>query len=298
MTRTVHAMSVALEAARDQKERQDEYLESSPVVVVFKDPRPVGGDPSVGVFVERCGYSSVQAALSGLDEGRLPMGPAADGDIVMMKRGVHCLAAPMVLSSSVLVRRERNFSGGGGGGYSGGGGGGYACGGGGGGGSFITPRGIHSRAESGYVLRRGVRELVGHRGAGEVRIRDASLGGEWVLEHRKELHEWLAPERGLYLLRAMGASAADAGDHAGGTGAVLETHLRLERGQQLVALCGGMSRSYSDRMGACSGGGGATCLWLDEATAGNLLLCAGGGGPLPSPSPPAPPARAPVLPAA
>ena len=72
-------MSVALEAARDQKERQDEYLESSPVVVVFKDPRPVGGDPSVGVFVERCGYSSVQAALSGLDEGRLPMGPAEAG---------------------------------------------------------------------------------------------------------------------------------------------------------------------------------------------------------------------------
>ena len=261
------------------KQIQENMLSGSRAVMVYSEPRHLDqASVNDDVVMSVCGFSSIIAAVLGSEPGAVSLGPATEGDSLLLRRGVHVLHHPVVIDKGITVKRERSYAGGGGGGYSGGGGGGSGCGSGGGGGSFVCAQAWHVRIESGVNLKGEGIQVVGNNTHGSITLRDPILGDVWRFNYRGCVEEWYCPRRSTFAITVKGAAAADAGTQKGGTGAIIEAYLRLEEGDSLIMLIGGMSEVYSDQWGGCSGGGGGTFLFLNELRTSSLLVAAGGGG--------------------
>ena len=121
----INEMSLRLEEARDQKERQDLQRMDSSFVILYQRERLIGDRPEIAVYLQSVGFNTMTGAQQGYEGDNLPLGPAEDGDEIIVKRGVVQITAPIFLECSLTFSREKNYAGGGGGGWSGGGGGGY-----------------------------------------------------------------------------------------------------------------------------------------------------------------------------
>ena len=274
----INEMSHRLEEARDQKETQDLQRMDSPFVILYKRERLIGDRPEIAVYVQSVGFNSMNGAQQGYEGDMLPLGPAEDGDEIIVKRGVVRITAPIFLTCSLTFSREKNYAGGGGGGWSGGGGGGYGLGGGGGGGTFVVPSAKNVEVKVGTQYKQGREVLVGNDGDGSVYIREPIMDEEWHFECIEGAEEWLPPRSCIYIIKAMGGAGASAGTFKGGTGAAVEGMFQLEENERLILVCGKMGESFTDRWGSCGGGGGATCVFTNKISEGNALIVAGGGG--------------------
>ena len=225
----IHEMSLRLEEAKEQKERQDMARMNASFVILYKHERRIGDRPDIDVMVQSAGFDTMQGALRGHEGNMISLGPAQDGDEIIVKRGVISVEAPIYLDCDLTFSRERNYAGGGGGGWSGGGGGGYGLGGGGGGGSGcregefdekphdhnIGPAFGGLQGCSNVVIKvgteyaKGREVLVGNPGDGKVSIREPIMGDEWHFESVEGAEEFLPPRTSIYIITASGG----AGEH-------------------------------------------------------------------------------------
>jgi len=93
----------------------------SSFVILYNRERLIGDRPEIAVSVKSVGWNSMQAAQLGYEGDMLPLGPAEDGDEIIVKRGIVKINAPIYLDCDLTFSREKNYAGGGGGGWSGGG---------------------------------------------------------------------------------------------------------------------------------------------------------------------------------
>ena len=279
----INEVSHRLEEARDQKEMQDLQRMDSPFVILYKRERLIGNRPEIAVYVQSVGFKSMAGAQQGYEGDMLPLGPAEDGDEIIVKRGVVRITAPIYLTCSLTFSREKNYAGGGGGGWSGGGGGGYGLGGGGGGGTFVVPSAKNVEVKVGTQYIHGREVLVGNDGDGAVYIREPIMGDEWSFECIEGAEEWMPPRSCIYIIKATGGAGASAGTFKGGTGAAVEGMFHLRDDEPLILVCGKMGESFTDRWGSCGGGGGATCVFANKIGEEHVLIVAGGGGGAASP---------------
>jgi hypothetical protein len=274
----IHEMSLRLEEAKNQKEMQDLQRMDSSFVILYKRERRIGDRPDIDVYVQSVGFNTMLGAQQGYEGSMISLGPAEDGDEIIVKRGVVKIETQIVLDCDLTFSREKNYAGGGGGGWSGGGGGGYGLGGGGGGGTFVMEGASNVEIKVGSELRRGREVVVGNVGDGCVSIREPITGQEWSFESVEGAEEWLPPSTGMYIIKAMGGAGASAWTFSGGTGASVEGMFHLVENEPVILVVGKMGKTYADRWGQCGGGGGATCLFLNKMDVRNAMIVAGGGG--------------------
>lgn len=274
----IHEMSLRLEEAKDQKEMQDLQRMDSSFVVLYKRERLIGDRPEIAVLCTSVGFNTMQGAQQGYEGDMIPLGPAEDGDEIIVKRGVVRINTPIFLNCDLTFSREKNYAGGGGGGWSGGGGGGYGLGGGGGGGTYVDAAGTNVEIKVGTEYKKGHEVIVGNTGDGSVWIREPIMNEEWHFECINGAEEWLPPRTCIYIVKAMGGAGASAGSFKGGTGASVEAMFQLEENVGVILVCGRKGSTYTDRWGSCGGGGGATCIFREKIEAKCALIVAGGGG--------------------
>ena len=274
----IHEMSLRLEEAKDQKEMQDLQRMDSSFVILYKRERLIGDRPEIAVLCTSVGFNTMQGAQQGYEGDMIPLGPAEDGDEIIVKRGVIRLKAPIFLDCDLTFSREKNYAGGGGGGWSGGGGGGYGIGGGGGGGTYVDAAGTNVEVKVGAEYKKGHETIVGNTDDGSVWIREPIMNEEWYFECIDGAEEWLPPRTCIYIIKVMGGAGAPAGSFKGGTGASVEAMFQLEENVRMILVCGRKGATYTDRWGSCGGGGGATCVFREKMDAKCALIVAGGGG--------------------
>jgi len=274
----IHEMSHRLEEAKDQKEMQDLQRMDSSFVILYKRERLIGDRPEIAVLCASVGFNTMQGAQQGYEGDMIPLGPAEDGDEIIVKRGVVRIDAPIHLDCDLTFSREKNYAGGGGGGWSGGGGGGYGLGGGGGGGTYVSAAATNAEIKVGAEYKKGREIIVGNIGDGSVSIREPIMNEEWHFDCVDGAEEWLPPRSCIYIVKAMGGSGAPAGSFQGGTGASVEAMFHLEENVGIILVCGRKGGTFADRWGSCGGGGGATCIFREKIDAKRALIVAGGGG--------------------